>query len=399
MQNVDQPHSDFFVRYLGPALDEAVKGRDLEIAQLRFGLISGDPLTLHEVGAQYNVSRERIRQIVARALSRVHIKAKRQIKLSNLQSCSAQLVTYVEKIILPNDEKCVARLVEFCEESLSHLPTSTHAIPLIASLMFPKKIAVQLIAQARAFACESRRAKAFEYQKIARGLIVSEKFQNLKNYITWNEKRGQVARVEPSGVKRARNVSDEAKNSGVFYSEKMQRGVQYESTLEIDFYAHLEQVDEVIWYQEQPFGIPYSFGGSERTYYPDVLIALKEERYVVVEIKPCFLMPLKSNRLKWEALNKYCAEKGWGVLITDGHRTIQQAQSHTVNVQFASAVLDRVKSKSLSWREYKEIAEQHNASAGEFVALVLRSELDWSLGPFKLSGAPTQMQNNTQNVR
>ena len=95
-------------------------------------------------------------------------------------------------------------------------------------------------------------------------------------------------------------------------------------------------------------------------------------------------MPLKSNRLKWEALNKYCAEKGWGVLITDGHRTIQQAQSRTVSVQFASEVLDRLKSKSLSWREYREIAQQHNASTLEFVALVLRAELNWSLGPFKL---------------
>ncbi|CAN5478871.1 hypothetical protein BH10CYA1_BH10CYA1_56820 [soil metagenome] len=388
MQNVD--NDDFFVRYLGPALDEAVTGRDLEIVQLRFGLSSGDTLTLRELGDQFNVSRERIRQILNRVLSRVHFKAKKQLKLSNEHSCSAQLVAHIEQIILPNDKECVERLVEFCRNSLNHLNTSTHAIPLVASLIFPKRVAVQLIARARAYARESRRIKAFEYQKKVRGLIVSERFQNLTNYITWNDARHQFAHIEPTGVRRARNVSDEAKNSGLFYSEKMQRGVQYESTLELDFFTQLEQVDQVIWYQEQPFGIPYSCDGSERTYYPDVLIALRADRYVVVEIKPCFWMPLRINRLKWDALNKYCAENGLGVLITDGHRSIQEAKNRSVNVQFASEILNRLKLKCLTWREYKEIAQRHNASSAEFVALVLHAKLNWSLCPFQLSGATDQ---------
>ena len=42
--------------------------RDREVLKLRFGLHDGAPRTLEEVGKQFNVIRERIRQIEAKAL-------------------------------------------------------------------------------------------------------------------------------------------------------------------------------------------------------------------------------------------------------------------------------------------------------------------------------------------
>ena len=41
------------------------------ILELRFGLDRGEPRTLEEVGKQFNLTRERIRQIEARAMSRL----------------------------------------------------------------------------------------------------------------------------------------------------------------------------------------------------------------------------------------------------------------------------------------------------------------------------------------
>jgi RNA polymerase sigma factor (sigma-70 family) len=49
------------------ALDE----REREILRLRFGLDRGEPRTLDEVGERFNLTRERIRQIEARALSKL----------------------------------------------------------------------------------------------------------------------------------------------------------------------------------------------------------------------------------------------------------------------------------------------------------------------------------------
>ncbi len=54
------------IRLLSP-LDE----REREILRLRFGLDRGEPRTLEEVGEHFNLTRERIRQIEARAMSKL----------------------------------------------------------------------------------------------------------------------------------------------------------------------------------------------------------------------------------------------------------------------------------------------------------------------------------------
>jgi RNA polymerase primary sigma factor len=50
---------------------ETLTGREQEVLTLRFGLIDGYPRTLEEVGRKFNVTRERIRQIEAKALRKM----------------------------------------------------------------------------------------------------------------------------------------------------------------------------------------------------------------------------------------------------------------------------------------------------------------------------------------
>ncbi len=45
--------------------------REREILKLRFGLNGGEGRTLEEVGEHFNLTRERIRQIEARAMSKL----------------------------------------------------------------------------------------------------------------------------------------------------------------------------------------------------------------------------------------------------------------------------------------------------------------------------------------
>ena len=55
--------------------------REQEVLRMRFGLDDGYALTLEEVGLYFDVTRERIRQIEAKALRRLrHPKRSRQLK-------------------------------------------------------------------------------------------------------------------------------------------------------------------------------------------------------------------------------------------------------------------------------------------------------------------------------
>jgi RNA polymerase primary sigma factor len=45
--------------------------RERTILEMRFGLVDGSGLTLEEIGNRYNVTRERIRQIEAKALRKL----------------------------------------------------------------------------------------------------------------------------------------------------------------------------------------------------------------------------------------------------------------------------------------------------------------------------------------
>jgi RNA polymerase sigma factor (sigma-70 family) len=64
--DVVEDRSAEIARLLAP-LDE----REREILKLRFGLDRGEPRTLEEVGEHFNLTRERIRQIEARAMSKL----------------------------------------------------------------------------------------------------------------------------------------------------------------------------------------------------------------------------------------------------------------------------------------------------------------------------------------
>ena len=69
--------------------------RESNVLRLRFGLEDGRPRTLEEVGKIYHVTRERIRQIEAKALNKLrHPKRIERLKeFSFRQYCALKLVS------------------------------------------------------------------------------------------------------------------------------------------------------------------------------------------------------------------------------------------------------------------------------------------------------------------
>ena len=57
---------------------QGLNPREREVIILRFGLETGHPLTLEEVGKRFNVTRERIRQIETAALRKLRNPSKKQ---------------------------------------------------------------------------------------------------------------------------------------------------------------------------------------------------------------------------------------------------------------------------------------------------------------------------------
>jgi RNA polymerase primary sigma factor len=55
--------------------------REQKILKLRFGLGGAEPLTLAEIGRQINVSRERVRQLEAKAIMKLRL-------MSNMQQAA-----------------------------------------------------------------------------------------------------------------------------------------------------------------------------------------------------------------------------------------------------------------------------------------------------------------------
>ena len=62
------------------SLLDSLNEREREIICLRFGLYDNEPKTLQELGEQYGLTRERIRQIESRALRKLKVKGRNLMK-------------------------------------------------------------------------------------------------------------------------------------------------------------------------------------------------------------------------------------------------------------------------------------------------------------------------------
>jgi len=380
---MDNLKDNEFAERLTVAQEVALKTKESQIFDLRYGFSYGEPLSLARVGERFDLSRERIRQLLNRAHRKIRGRGRRKIRKGEYDDPCAQLILYLEETIRPSQPGHIDRLTSFVLNELPHLPTRTHALRLVTCLVYPsKKVAVSCEKEAGPRIRELRRARRCEYKlRKAR-----EKFEDLLSYATWPRQVNPLSLEQVQNMRRKRNVSENSEGiSGCYFSQKLKREIQYESQIEFDFLLRLEELKTISFYQEQPFVIPYSHGDQVHNYYPDIFFLLEDGRGIVVEIKPVFGMALHKNLRKWSALREFCNERGLGLLVTDGRYTIQQVMRRNINQDFAQEVLSALEAGPLSWNEYRGIKDKHDVPSRDFLALVLCKRLVWGLSPFKLS--------------
>jgi RNA polymerase primary sigma factor len=78
------PDEETFEKALTQSIAEALSGlkeREAKILRLYFGLDESEPMTLEQIGAVLNITRERVRQIKEKALSRLrHVSRARALE-------------------------------------------------------------------------------------------------------------------------------------------------------------------------------------------------------------------------------------------------------------------------------------------------------------------------------
>ncbi|MBN2392921.1 MAG: hypothetical protein JXR84_19475 [Anaerolineae bacterium] len=381
-QTLKQTTDTDFAEYFTTAQESSLTTRESVIIGLRYGFTDEEAHTLEDIGHRIGVSRERIRQLLARSHRKILTKGKNQLKKGKLSEPCAVLLLYIDQIIRPQEENAIERLVDFVENNLAYMPVK-QALSLIAYLAFQSKaISEQSVVEASKLVKERKQA----LRNNCKQQVLSEEFEGLLNFVIWPGPAKSLVPQEIACFGRKREVSTKGEgHAGLFHSDKLNRIVQYESELEHNFLLRLEQLKEITFYQEQPFEIPYTYNDQQFVYYPDVLFVLEDGRGVIVEIKPVFKMALQRNLKKWTGLKTFCAKNGFGLLVTDGRYTIQQIQRYEVNTEFSEEVLAALQIQTLSWVEYKQIRDKYSVNRNDFLALILKNRLIWQLNPFALS--------------
>jgi len=373
---------EYFAEYFNFAISNVLTARQKQIVELYYGLAGDNPHSLAEIGRLIGVTGERIRQILYKSLWRILWRGKRELATGKTNKPCAEMLMYVKNKIHPSEDSVIERIIEFTEDTLGNLPRR-RALFLVAYLTFQSREqvsnrlnAICLIAKERSIA----RRKAYKQQQ-----NLSEEFHNLLSYVIWAGKPKHLTIKDVATLQSKREGPFQGKGyAGAFYSDKMKREIEYDSELEFDFFQRLEEIDEVGFYQEQPFKISFEYEGHKSDYYPDVIFCLNDGKGVVADIKPIFQMALQYNLSKWTGLRRYCAKQGLGILITDGRYAIQQILNYEINQNYANDVLSSLRDGALNWAQYKDIYYNHECSKRDFLALVLQKRLFWKLNPFTL---------------
>lgn len=214
---------------------------------------------------------------------------------------------------------------------------------------------------------------------------MSGKEKELYKKILWFDKRLPYEIDFFNLLQPQRKVSEHVRyKSGLFYSEKCKRWIQYESGLELNFIRQLEQMKMVLFYYEQPVQIPYWRGRKKQNYTPDFGIYLDTKEFVLVEIKTLSGMLEDRVQLKVEALLDFCSKKGFGLLFFDGKNTFDKLIKIRNNRKLEREILSAVNKNVLHKKQCREILNKCNSTQKELFKVIIKHNLKFRSFPFKL---------------
>ncbi|WP_374097479.1 sigma factor-like helix-turn-helix DNA-binding protein [Jeotgalibacillus sp. JSM ZJ347] len=350
--------------------------RNKEILYLRFGLLDGEFYTLQEIGVIYNVTRERIRQIINSAIKKIRYHSNR-----GFVSCRYFINSIYDWVAIGSEKELL-----------------NIALLIIRLNNFPKTLITNLLCKL----CLQSRGDSNTNEKIVSNYVVTiqksllesafekrrqkEQYEKIFNQVIWHEYRMKFLPSELDSILPKRTVNHSSTHySGSFYSAKNNKEIEYESLLEYNFCMYLEEVDKVIAYVHQPVKINYRFENGDHVYYPDFLVVLEDGSAVLVEIKGRNRMALFKNLIKFNALHRYCEFKGLGYLIIEKNQSFLDYVNRRLDPQKETSFLNQIQQKDMDWYSYNKIRVELGITTDEFISLIVKNNLKWTLSPFLIS--------------
>lgn len=348
--------TSLFIQRLDAARHFALTDRENQIFESRFGLKNGNLKTLEEVGNDFGISRERVRQIIGKSLRKIGSKGRYQLKKNDSSQACAQLISYLSQKI-PEDQTSNSILInEFIKDEMPGISYEETAKQLIGMLL------------SRDMTGASTKKKE----------ILDELFSG----VFWPPK---VESLSDEEIRKIKTMVFKGRNSyytGKFFSRKMNREVHYNSLEHLHFLLNLEYQKEIRSYYEFPFKVSYNFEEHVTAIFPQVFYIYNNRKGVVVEIIPISRMALRSEIIRLKALKKFCWEKGYGILVTDGRYSIKQVKEMPVNPEFKREIIEILEKGDMIKEVLYEIKKRHKISTEEFTAFVLQNKITWESTPF-----------------
>jgi DNA-binding CsgD family transcriptional regulator len=402
-----------FVEYLTLAQAEVLTERETYLLNTRYGFTSGSPQTLETLAQEIHLSRERVRQLLQRALRKLRHRGKRDIERGHNTTACASLLLYIGYGSDLDDTQLKEKIMALAYSALPSLPLETHALPLLVGLCLPEKEAREFLGKPplKQTANKEKDEQAESGENIITYKMLLQQQtegENNEQTLIKSPKKGSRAleslleeirwpRETSSGLERFSLLAGHSllqaqeQSEGIderrFFSEKLKRYVRYKTLLEMSFFQALEASEEVVFYQERPFKMVEEVKGKPLTCVPDTFFLLQDGRGVLVEVMSWDLMALHAYWDKFNALRLFCFKQGWGLLITDGRKSLQQIKQHPIALPFQTALLEALanaENGSLSWNEYKVVRDTYHGTHKDFIAIVLTQRLIWSLDPFTI---------------
>ncbi|MFJ2663523.1 hypothetical protein ACIO14_04180 [Nocardia fluminea] len=353
--------------------------RDARIVALRLGIGGQRPETLTRIGARYDLARDRVRQLYAKAVGRIVREAARSGHRSArvfahrypIEAGDLRLVRMLLAETYATDTDLVAMEWSYLKLRLAgHDPGDAKRVAgyVMQRILGWQKKTASILAKLR----------VPEEGADELGALLGE--------VDWPT--GSATRL-PTESARVADGDDDGR--GRFYLAKVGRDVAYDSAMAARLLRTLDADPVVAAFQEEPTALTYRFADEDRVHYPAVAAQLTDCRIVLIDVVPLGRTAFHHNRVQSDLGRAYAHEHGWGWLVWTGSALgTPQLEARPVDASIEQRLITDLEQGPYDRQALATVSAETGLDLLDLAGLVLRHDWQWNRLPMRLSASPSR---------